>query len=77
MKKYIDFLENNLVDFMMGINFHDFFEIGDRVVLGTGEHLSLLNFVHERGVTIWVGDDDTWLVGESVGYDDVVDFFKE
>jgi hypothetical protein len=52
MKKYIDFLENNLVDFMMGINFHDFFEIGDRVVLGTGEHLSLLNFVHERGVTI-------------------------
>jgi hypothetical protein len=66
-----------LVDFVVGVDFHDFFEVRDGVVLGAGEHLGFLDFIHEGRVAVGVGDDDTRFVGESVGDNDVVDFFKQ
>ena len=61
----------------MGVDFHDFFEVRDRVVLGAGEHLGFLDFVHEGGVTIRVSNHHTGFISESVGNDDIVDFFKQ
>ena len=76
-KIYIDLLENDLVDLVMWVDLHDLLEIWYWVVLGTCEHLGLLNLVHEWTVSVRVGDNNTWLISQSVGNDDIVDLFEK
>lgn len=63
---------------MVRVDLEDLLEVGDRVVVAAGvEHLGLLDLVHEAAVTVGVRHNNAGLVGQSVGYDHVVDLLEE
>jgi hypothetical protein len=66
-KDYIDFLKDDLVDFVVRVYFEDLLEVLGWVIVGSCKDGGFLDFVHEGTVTIAVGNHHTWLICQSVG----------
>lgn len=74
---YINSFENDLIHFMVRIYLHNFLEIGSRIVTCTCKHLSFLNFIHERTMSVSIGDYNTGLICQSVWDNHIVNFIEE
>jgi hypothetical protein len=76
--KYVDPFKDNLVDFVMRVDFQDLLKVRDGIIITVGiEHLGFLNLVHETAVAIGISNNHAGFIGQSVGDDNIVNFFEQ
>ena len=76
--KYVDPFKDNLVDFMMRVDFQDLLKVRDGIIITVGiKHLGFLNLVHEAAMAVGVSNNHAGFIGQSVGDDNIVNFFEQ